>query len=515
MSDDPVEHLEDGELREAALSALVDGLVTRRRRGELRAADVRQAAAGFDVAERTLWRWLSAGRTPERHRPSARRFVLTAELRDCYLALGGNVSAVWRDAHKRGLRPPPLRTLQAAFARELVCAERASARLGEPGRRAHGLYLRYEAPYRNAAWQADHKQLPVLVLTPGARRPRRPWVTLFVDDFSRAIMGWAISVRPSSAEVLAALRDAVLIDPERGPFGGVPDRLRWDRGLEFAAAAVCEAGLALGIDVDPAAAYTPTQKGKVERLNGTVAGMFVATLPAYTGGPRDVRGRLEHPGQPLSLSELVVSFDRWARSYNSSHAHSSLAGRTPLERYTTDPTPLRRVEPEAARRLLVARKWAKVRRDGVHHDGLAYVSVALTELVGESVELCFAPHDQRSVEVYWRGAWLCTAHPQGTLSAAEQQQIMAERRAWASELRRRQRHARRRAHTRLAPATASAPAPAEVTRLAGDTRTTHPRSTPRDQRLRAAARTDLLLPAGVRARARDPSQRQPDGPSLP
>jgi putative transposase len=170
---------------------------------------------------------------------------------------------VWREVREQGGRPPPLRTLQAAFARELSPAERASVRRGEAGRREHGLYLRYEAPHRNAVWQADHKQLPVLVVPPGRRRGRRPWVTLFLDDFSRAIVGWAISLQPSSAEVLAALRDAILVDRDRGPFGGLPGRLRWDHGLEFAAAAVEQAALALGIDVDPATPYAPHEKGKV------------------------------------------------------------------------------------------------------------------------------------------------------------------------------------------------------------------------------------------------------------
>jgi hypothetical protein len=69
--------------------------------------------------------------------------------------------------------------------------------------------------------------------------------------------------------------------------------------------------------------------------------------------------------------------------------------------------------------LLTTRRWARVRRDGVHRDGLAYTAVELTELVGDDIELAFAPHDQCSVEVYWRGAWLCTAHPQDALTEAE------------------------------------------------------------------------------------------------
>ncbi|MDQ3676341.1 MAG: hypothetical protein M3401_05985 [Actinomycetota bacterium] len=58
-------------------------------------------------------------------------------------------------------------------------------------------------------------------------------------------MGWAISLRPSQAEVLAALRMAVVVDPERGPFGGVPLTLRVDRGLEFCANAIQDAAATL------------------------------------------------------------------------------------------------------------------------------------------------------------------------------------------------------------------------------------------------------------------------------
>lgn len=243
-----------GELREEAAHRVVAELVARRGRGELARGEVREAAARVGVGERTLWRWLAAGRSLVRGRPSRARLVLGDELRDAYLRLGGNAAAVWRERRDAGEAPPPLWTLQAAFVRELSPAERASARRGEAGRREHGLYLRYEAPHRNAVWQADHKQLPLLVVAPGGRGRCRPWVTLFLDDFSRAIMGWAISLRPSSAEVLAALRDALLVHAERGPFGGLPGRLRWDHGLEFAAGAVELAALALGIEVATALA---------------------------------------------------------------------------------------------------------------------------------------------------------------------------------------------------------------------------------------------------------------------
>jgi putative transposase len=87
-------------------------------------------------------------------------------------------------------------------------------------------------------------------------------VTLFIDQFSTLIVGRAISLRPTQAEVLAALRMAVTVDSERGGFGGVPILLRWDRGLEFAADSIAQATLAFGCVSQRTDAYSPWQKGR-------------------------------------------------------------------------------------------------------------------------------------------------------------------------------------------------------------------------------------------------------------
>ena len=54
------------------------------------------------------------------------------------------------------------------------------------------------------------------------QRLLRPWLTLIEDGFSRLVMGRALSLQPTSADVLAAIREAIIIDPARGPWGGVP-----------------------------------------------------------------------------------------------------------------------------------------------------------------------------------------------------------------------------------------------------------------------------------------------------
>jgi putative transposase len=98
---------------------VIDNLIKARDHGDLRTAKVRDAAERLGVGERTVWRWIAAGGPPQRRPPSARRFELDDELRDAYVRLRGNVAAVWRERRELGREVPPLRTLQAAFAREL------------------------------------------------------------------------------------------------------------------------------------------------------------------------------------------------------------------------------------------------------------------------------------------------------------------------------------------------------------------------------------------------------------
>jgi putative transposase len=47
----------------------------------------------------------------------------------------------------------------------------------------------------------------VWVLAPRAQRPCKPWVTVFLDAYSRLVMGWAVSLYPSSAHVWVCSSD--------------------------------------------------------------------------------------------------------------------------------------------------------------------------------------------------------------------------------------------------------------------------------------------------------------------
>jgi putative transposase len=231
----------------------------------LTSARVREASVALGVSERSVWGWLGSETLSRKPRD---RYEITEADRDAYWAWRGNVAAVRRERMTAGAAMPSLRVLQRSFARALTPAERAAVADGVEGRRRHEVYLRWAPVARNALWEADHVEIPVLVVPPPpAHKPCKPWATLFVDGFSRLVMGWALSLVPTAAVVLAALRQGIVVDPERGPFGGLPERLRPDNGLEFAAKAIERSCAALGIDLDPAPPYQGYSKGKVERVN--------------------------------------------------------------------------------------------------------------------------------------------------------------------------------------------------------------------------------------------------------
>ncbi|WP_082375942.1 Mu transposase C-terminal domain-containing protein [Pseudonocardia sp. HH130629-09] len=475
---------------------LVARLRERRRAGESIGDEVRRVAGQFGVGARTVWRWVAEFTEPERGARSDRYELTDADV-DAFTRWRGNVAAVHRELHADRADGLSLRRLQYAFAEQLTPGQRAGLVEGAEGRRRYEVYLRWDPPARNAMWEGDHVELPVLVLAPRAQRPAKPWATLFVDGFSRLIMGWAISMRPDSATVLATLRSGIVVDSARGPFGGLPAVLRTDHGLEFTAAAVRRSCAALGIEPVPAPPYTPHLKGKVERVNRTLVQEFLAGLPFYTGGPRAVGGELFGPDvDPMSLTLFVDRFAAWVGDYNTTRIHSSL-GTTPLARWGEDATPLREVPSEQLRWMLLADRERTVNRDGIHHDGVRFLAPELNGLVGEVLQVRYMPHDLRQIELFRGDAWLATAYPQDALSDEQRQAVLERRRADAAELGRRHRRASRRARAQLAPITEPGPVEDTTVVTAGAERRDRRRRRRGDEgpdyaALARLARTDLL-----------------------
>jgi putative transposase len=85
--------------------------------------------------------------------------------------------------------------------------------LAHQGSKAYGdtfeLIHRREAQGPNAIWQADHTPLDIFLVRPDGTIAK-PWLTVIIDDYSRALAGYFLSFEaPSSLNTSLALRQAI------------------------------------------------------------------------------------------------------------------------------------------------------------------------------------------------------------------------------------------------------------------------------------------------------------------
>lgn len=506
--DDPA-----GVVGKEALTALrapaVRRLLALRAERRLSREHVRLAGECLGVSERTVWRWLAeASRSPQAAlRPGERngdRFEITREIRVLLAYWHGNASAVHRElmeraaaeaggvpAHTSGaagpvppgpldavavpggaalsqvplLDPvPSLSTFLRALRRDLTAGERAGLASGPEAARAYDVFGKRPASWRNSAWETDHVQAPLLVDADGDLV--RPWITWFIDTATKVITGTAVTPgHPSRASVLAALRAAVVRDDPYGPAGGVPELVRMDRGKDFLSAAVTTALGAMGVTVKDLPAYSPHLKGTVENLNRAADRMLFAALPGYTAaptGPRsERRGRTAGALSALSFQDFTTEVLAWTNWWNTAHRPKALSGRTPLETWQADPTPVTDIP--------AADLWAftleddgrprKLTSHGVSWRGRTYTAAWMTGQAGRQVRVRYMPHHDHGIEVCdARGRHLGPAH---LADAATPEQLQALREARAERARRLRadtKAAERLRRQRFAPTTSAEPA---------------------------------------------------------
>ncbi|WTJ48531.1 Mu transposase C-terminal domain-containing protein [Streptomyces sp. NBC_01544] len=482
-------------LQGPALAALrgpaVQQLLRLRAQGRLSRGHVRLAGECLEVSERTVWRWLAQAETDPstatgRGARSGDRFEVTAELRVLLAYWRGNASAVHRQLVVRAraaageqtiavpggapaeavplLDPvPSLSTFLRAVRRDLTAGERAGLARGPEAARAHDVFGRRPRLWRNHTWEADHVQAPLLVDADGDLV--RPWVTWFIDVATKTITGTAVTPGyPSRASVLAALRAAVLRTGPYGPAGGVPEHVRVDRGRDFLSKTVLGAFGVLDAEVEDLPAYSPHLKGTVENLNRCADRMLFAVLPGYTLTPKPRRAGkkpdLDAP-EPLAFAEFTAEVLDWARWWNTEHRPAGLGGRTPVESWLADPTPLSDI-PDAALWGLMLEDDGRVRQlssHGVRWRGRDYLGAWMAGQAGRSIRIRHMPHHDHEIEVCDpAGRHLGTAHLADAATAEQLDALRRTRTARARRLREEAKKAEALRRQRYAPATTPTPA---------------------------------------------------------
>lgn len=232
----------------------------------------------------------------------------------------------------------------------------------------------------NQLWMIDASPADVLL------NDGRSSIYVAVDVFSRRIV-ITVTKTPRASAVGLLLRKAIIA-------WGVPELVKTDNGSDFVARATKRLFLALGIETETAAPFSPEQKGHVERAIGTLQRDLMPLLPGFIGHSVTDRKAIESRkafaqrlGEPdgkvfcadMDAAELQAFCDQWADQRYAHRAHDGLQGRTPFEAAAAFPGAVRRIEDPHALDMLLAPVSGKdgvrrVGKSGIRIDGAFYLT---------------------------------------------------------------------------------------------------------------------------------------------
>ena len=272
-------------------------------------------------------------------------------------------------------------------------------------RNRYELLYRHRADCPNALWQADHTLLDILVLDANGEAVR-PWLTIIMDDYSRALAGYAIFLgAPTALHTALALRQAMWSKPNAAwPVCGIPDVLYVDHGSDFTSTHLEQVAADLRFQLVNSSVGRPQGRGKVERLFGTLNTECLAELPGY------LRQGQATPPPRLSLPELDATIGDYFLGIYHNRPHRE-TGLVPLKAWLGQGWLPRMPESleELDLLLVMVAKSRMVRRDGVHFQGLRYIDPTLAAYVGEPVTIRYDPRDLAEIRVFHRNRFLCRA----------------------------------------------------------------------------------------------------------
>ena len=268
------------------------------------------------------------------------------------------------------------------------------------------LVHRREAASPNAIWQADHTPLDIWLIRPD-RTTAKPWLSVVIDDYSRAVAGYFLSFEaPSALHTSLALRQAIWRKEDaRWIVCGIPEVLYTDNGSDFTSHHLEQVGADLKIRLIFSLPGKPRGCGRIERFFSTVNEMFLCELDGYAPAGNAVRGK-----PTLTLAE----FDARLRSFFLGVYHRRECSETkvpPVQRWEANgflprmPDSLEQLD----LLLIQVAKARQVRVDGIHFQSLRYISTTLAAYVGEMVTLRFDPRDMAEIRVFHQDRFLCRA----------------------------------------------------------------------------------------------------------
>src|SRR6266568_5317863 len=235
------------------------------------------------------------------------------------------------------------------------------------------LVYRREAAHPNAIWQADHSLVDLWLINDKGQ-PARPWLTVIIDDYSRAIAGFGVSFQaPSALQTALVLRSAIWrkVTPS-WHVCGIPSMFYTDHGSDFTSHHLEQVSVDLKMELVFSQVGIPRGRGRIERFFQTLNQLWVCGLPGY--GPI---------GTPVTSPTLTLAmFEAQLHTFLTEDYHQrphSETGVPPQARWEAGGF-LPRL-PESLEHLdlllLTVAKVRRVQRDGIRFQGFRYLDATL------------------------------------------------------------------------------------------------------------------------------------------
>lgn len=262
---------------------------------------------------------------------------------------------------------PHERTLQRHFVRLGLT--------GRPDGSPPPAFGRFEAGAVNELWTGDALHGPRL-------GGRKAILFAFVDDFSRALVGYRWAHREDTVRLEAALRAGLAAR-------GLPQRIYVDNGSPFVSSQLLRACATLGIRLVHSRPGKPQGRGKIERVFRTIREQFLVEfdVPGVSRGVTD-------------LDQLNRLFTAWVEQIYHRRVHSE-TGQAPLARLDAADPPRLPTPAELHEAFLWSQTRTVTKTATVSLHGNVYTVDAA--LVGRRVEIVFDRFDLTRVDIRYQG----------------------------------------------------------------------------------------------------------------
>lgn len=292
----------------------------------------------------------------------------------------------------------------------------------------------YLAPHLNAFWQIDASPVDALCVD------GRHSIYVCIDVWSRRLILF-ISKTPRAEAVQLLMRKAILA-------WGLPDAVKTDNGSDFVARATVRLFAKLQIEAIRSDAFSPHQKGFVERHIRTFQSDCASMLPGFIGHSVAHRKRIEgrkafsqRLGQSendafnvtMTGEELQQLVDQWADTIYAQREHGGIGNVSPFARAASSRQPIRTVDADALATLLMqapdAEGYRTVGKSGIRVGGFHYLAPGV--LVGTRVFVALDPADKGTVWLFADDsrAELLGRATNAELAGVDPAQLLAETRA--------------------------------------------------------------------------------------